>query len=97
MHSLTHWAPEHGGVEGHEDVNALAREGSNGPFVCPEPAVPLSPCVGRFKVKQRHSKHWPTAPLARRTLSDELSRPVTGLLTGHCTLRRHLHIMGLSE
>jgi hypothetical protein len=26
-----------------------------------------------------------------------LSRAVTGLLTGHNTLRRHLHLMGLSD
>jgi hypothetical protein len=64
-------------------------------------------------LKERHSKHWAATPRMRQSKliigrpSDKLSRDqmaldrkqcklVTGL-TDHCTLRQHLHIMGLSE
>jgi hypothetical protein len=32
-----------------------------------------------------------------RSFNRTQSRPVTGLLTGHNTLRRHLHLIGLSD
>jgi hypothetical protein len=110
--------PGHCGIQGNEEADALAREGSSSPFLGPEAAILILPCVGRLKVKEwlkeTHSKQWATVPSMRQLKlfigkpSNKLSRDlmamdkkhcklVTGLLTGHCTLRQCLHVMGFSE
>jgi hypothetical protein len=51
------------GIQGIAD--ALARKGLNSPFFSPKPANSVSPYVGRLKaewLKERHSKHWASAP-----------------------------------
>jgi hypothetical protein len=64
-------------------------------------------------LKERHSEYWTAAPGMWQSIfivrpSDKLSmklmaldrkqcRLVTRLLTGRCTFRWHIHIMGLSE
>jgi hypothetical protein len=99
-------------------MDILAREGWNNPFLGPEPAILILPCIGRLKVKEwlkeGHSKHWAAAPGMRQSklfigwpsdilfrglsaLDRKQCRLVIGLLTGHCTLRWHPHIMGLLE
>jgi hypothetical protein len=44
--------PVHSGIQGKEDTDALARKGPRDPFVGPEPAVPVSPCVWKFTIKK---------------------------------------------
>jgi hypothetical protein len=58
-------------VSGIEDADALPREISSRTFLDPEPAVSVSPCVGRLKVKEwlreRYSEHWAAAPGMRHS------------------------------
>jgi hypothetical protein len=42
--------PGHCGIQGNEDADALAREGSSRPFLGPKPEISISPCVSRLMV-----------------------------------------------
>jgi hypothetical protein len=46
------WVPSHCGIHGNGDADALARKGSSNPFTGREPAIPISPSVGRLKIKK---------------------------------------------
>jgi hypothetical protein len=78
------WALSHCGIQGNDYPDALAMDRSSSLFLGPEPAISISPCVSRLKVKEwlqeRHSEHWTAAPGMRRSKhfigrpSDKLSR-----------------------
>jgi ribonuclease HI len=42
------WVPGHCDIQGNEDADALAREGSKSPFLSLDTAISFSPCVGTF-------------------------------------------------
>lgn len=42
----------HCGIQGDEDVDALAMEGLNSPFLSSEPAISIPAYVARLKVKE---------------------------------------------
>jgi hypothetical protein len=46
------WVPNHSGIQGNTDVDAMAREGLSSQFLSSEPAISISPCIGRIKVKE---------------------------------------------
>jgi hypothetical protein len=76
--------------QGNEDADVLATEGSSSLFLSPKPAISVSPCVGRLRVKEwlkdRHSKHWTPAPSMRQlTLFTE--RPSDKLHLGQETMQ----------
>jgi hypothetical protein len=85
-------------------------------FLGSEPVIPISPWVGRLKIKEwmtpKHSKYRAATPAMKQSSSLRSLRKnclrtywpwtgnsalVTGLSTGHCTLRRHLHVMCLLD
>jgi hypothetical protein len=79
-----------------EEEDALAREGSSSPFLGPEPAISISSCVSRLKVKEwlkeRHPEHWAAAlgmmqskHFIRRP-SDKPSRDLLALDRKQCRL-----------
>jgi hypothetical protein len=45
------WLLGHSGIQANEDADTLDRKGSSNPFRGPEPAIPISLCVGRIKIK----------------------------------------------
>jgi ribonuclease HI len=45
------WVPGQSGIQGNEDADALTRKGSGNPLLGLEPAIPVSPCVGRLKMR----------------------------------------------
>jgi hypothetical protein len=59
------WVPGQSGIQD-EDADALVRKASSNPFLSPEPAILISQCVGRLKIKvwlvRKHSKYWVTTP-----------------------------------
>jgi hypothetical protein len=74
----------------------------------PEPACGISVGIAKRAVRdwtsRDHKKYWEslTGPSVRRTkellkLNRNQLQWVTGLLTGHCYLKRHLFKMGLTE
>jgi hypothetical protein len=77
-----------------EDVGALGREGSRSSFLGPEPAISISPCVDRLKVKKwlmkRHSEHWAATAGMRQSklligrLCDKLSMDIVTLERKQC-------------
>jgi hypothetical protein len=113
------WVPGHAGVRGNEIADRLERSGSALRFLGPEPALGVSRCDIRRKLRcwlsGQHRANWHdlanTLRQARELISGPCpgtwtkflsfnrnqSRVVTGLLTGHNTLRRHLHLMGLPD
>jgi hypothetical protein len=113
------WVPGHGGVRGNEIADGLARDGSALRLLGPEPALGVSRCDIRKKLRcwqiSQHRASWcdlgNTLKQARELISGPCpgtrikllsfnrnqSRVLTGLLTGHNTLRRHLHLMGLLD
>jgi hypothetical protein len=52
---------------------------------------------GRALVTPDRLENWYRDPVRFLSFSREQSRVVTGLLTRHNTLRRHLHLMGLTD
>jgi hypothetical protein len=106
-------------VRGNEITDGLARDGSALRLLGPEPALGISRCDIRRKLRCWLSgQHWAiwrdlanTLRQARELISGPCpcirikllsfnrnqSRVVTGLLTSHNTLRRHLHLMGLLD
>jgi predicted Zn-ribbon and HTH transcriptional regulator len=114
-----YWVPGHAGVRGNEIAVGLARNGSALRLLGPEPALGVSRCDIRKRLKcWLISQHWAswhdlgnTLRQARELISDPCpgtrikllsfnrnqSRVVTGLLTRHKTLRRHLYLLGLLD
>jgi hypothetical protein len=64
-------------------VDALARDGSSSPFLGTRPAISVSPCVGRLKVKEwlkvRHSEHM-AAKQVQGSQSSSLEDPLINCL-----------------
>jgi hypothetical protein len=46
------WVSVHSGIQDNVDADALARKGSSNTFLSPKPTIPVSPCVGRLKIKE---------------------------------------------
>jgi hypothetical protein len=113
------WVPGHAGVQGNEIADGLAREGSAMGLLGPKPALGVSRCDIRRKLRcwliSQHQAIWrdldnilrqarelisgPCLGTRNKLLSfnRNQSRVVTGLLTGHNTLCRHLHLMGILD
>jgi hypothetical protein len=111
--------PVHAGVRGNEIADALARSGSALRFLGPEPALGVSMCDIRRKIRcwlsaqhrancydfvntLRQSRELISGPCPGTrakflSFNRKQSRVVIGLLTGHNTLRRYLHLMGLLD
>jgi hypothetical protein len=109
----------HTGVRGIEIADRLARDGSALRLLGLEPALGVSRCDIRRKLKCWLSgQHWaiwrdlahtlrqaqelisgpcPGTRIKLLSFNRYQSRVITGLLTGHNTLRRHLHLMGLLD
>jgi hypothetical protein len=62
--------PGHRRIQGNEDADTLAREVLSSSFLGPEPAISISPCVGRLKIEQwlikKHSKCSAATPGTRQ-------------------------------
>ena len=106
-----YWVPGHAGVR-NKITDELARGGSALKFVGPRPTLEVSRQDKWFKrwlVKQhwvwwrglgntqRQARDLVWVPRLRLSFNGTQSRAVTGLPTGHNTLRRHLPRMGLSD
>ena len=56
------WIPGHSGIDGNEQSDQLAKEGSNMPYVGPEPVVGISSQAGKGAIKswirQQHGISW---------------------------------------
>ena len=65
------WAPGHVGIQGNENADRLAREGSSTAFVGPEPALGISPRVVRTALRdwayQGLRAYWDAYPHARQS------------------------------
>jgi hypothetical protein len=80
--------------------------GSNSHFCGPEPCVPLSASIVRDMNKNRvsdvHSKHYRTKHPKLQTTKYLMSLPkkqfsiLVSLITGHCCINKHLHMMGMT-
>jgi ribonuclease HI len=101
-----YWVPGHAGMRGNETADGLTRNGSASDFVGPEPALGISrqdfrTRINRWLENQHQRRWWNLGGSQRRIMLFSLTRAqtrvVTGLLTGHNTLRRHLHLMGLTD
>jgi hypothetical protein len=59
------WIPGYCGIQSNEDADALARKKSSSPVLGPEPAISVSPRIGRLKVqqwlKEMQPEHWAAA------------------------------------
>jgi hypothetical protein len=86
-------------VRDNETADGLARNGSASDFVGPEPALGISRQDSRSGInRSRADIRVQSGHLIRLlSLTRAQSRVVTGLLTGHNTLHRHLHLMGLTD
>jgi ribonuclease HI len=113
------WVLGHAGVRGNEIADGLARDGSALGFLGPKPALGVSSCDIRKRLKRwLINQHWaswcdlgntlrqarelisgpcPGTRIKFLSLNRNQSRVVIGLLTGHNTLRRHLHLLGLLD
>ena len=102
-----YWVPRRAGVQGNEIADGLARGGSALKFLGPEPALGVSRCdiwaswrdLGNTLRQARELILGPCPGTRIKLLSFNRtqSRVVTGLLTGHNTLRRHLYFLGLLD
>jgi hypothetical protein len=106
-----YWVPGHAGVRGNETADGIARNGSSSDFVGPEPALGISrqdflTRINRW-LENQHQRRWWNLGGSQRQARELISGPspgtraqsrvVTRLLTGHNTLRRRLHLMGLTD
>lgn len=110
------WVPGHSNIDGNEEADQLARQGSNGDPPGPEPILGIPYCNVKQKTKEwvltRFFREWSLqqGPRQAKLLIGEISlrtskellkfskkqiRIVTGLLTGHCHLNKHLHRIGI--
>jgi hypothetical protein len=102
LRSLRGPALGHSGIQDNEDADVLARKGWTSPFLGPKLPVPVSPYVARLKIEEwpieKHSEYWADRLCMSYSLKGFRKNSVEGpagggqeiVLTGHCTLRRHL-------
>src|SRR6202012_1647205 len=65
------WVPGHSGVQGNEEADELARNGSSSSFIGPEPAIGRYPGLIKSLVKDRtnryHQNRWDTLTTCRQS------------------------------
>ncbi|KAJ8914741.1 hypothetical protein NQ315_017452 [Exocentrus adspersus] len=92
------WVPGHSGVAGNEEADVLVRKGSSDTLTGPEPAIglPYSYPLGSIDnwTREKCQEDWSRG--IGFNLNCASISIITGLLTGHGRLNKHLNTIGLS-